>query len=615
MLKTVLPFVLLLLCCVSARPVYCQQPGNKTDTFFLVKKKGLLGSLGKSITTSDVEDKTPVKKDNPYFAYSGRIIRNIKIVRLGFEREMNDTNKYNNNFGVIVANAFHKKTTANVIGNNLFFESGDEVNPYLMSDNERLLREQPFLQDALINMQAVPGVDSMVDVTVIVKDVFSLGGGLDIASEKKVSLDLKEENLKGTGSRLTLSTLYDGDRRPRMGFGADLLKRNIKGSFINWNIGFKTFNRAFNSARNEESFFYTSFDKPFISPYMPLMGGLNLSISKTKNNYVADSLYLREYKYSYQTMDAWLGYNFGARRLLKKKLPGTIRNFIAARGIYQHFDYVPGKVLDTFDYRYTNVTGVLGSFSVFKQSFTRTSFIYGFGRNEDVPEGFRASVIVGWVNKKDSLHPEFRSRPYYAFEGQRSHFSKRGFYSNYTLRLGGYTYRGKWEDLDILFDVDHFTRRKKLGSEWFFRQFYSLSVGRQIKPTLNQPLYLRSEFGLPYFDNGDIQADLRCTVKTEAVFYNLHKFWGFRLAPFVFGAMSLVKQTNVALNKSDGYSAIGAGIRTRNESLIFGTIELKAFYFPRTVGGMSNFRLELGSNIRFRYTNILVRKPDFIVAN
>ncbi len=215
MTKTVLPLLMLLLC-MQAIPVFCQPPG--TDTFFLVKKKGLLGRLGKSISTSDTQDSMPVIKANPYVKHIGKVIRQIKIVRLGFERDINDTIRYNNNFGAIAANAFHKKTTANVIGNNLFFDAGDRLNPYLMADNEKFLRDQPYLQDALIQVDAVPDNKYMVDVLVMVKDVFSLGGSADIRSTKLMRIDVKEENLKGTGSRLLITTLYDSERKPRLWF-------------------------------------------------------------------------------------------------------------------------------------------------------------------------------------------------------------------------------------------------------------------------------------------------------------------------------------------------------------------------------------------------------------
>lgn len=613
MLKTVLLFLLLV--SLHAIPAYCQQTGE-TDTFFLVKKKGLLGRLGKSISTADTQDTVPVIKANPYFIHIGKVIRHVRIVRLGFERDINDTTRYNNNFGSIVANAFHKKTTGNIIANNLFFDAGDRLNPYLMADNEKFLRDQAYLQDALIVIDSIPGNKYMVDVNVITKDVFSIGGAGDISGTNRFRIDAKDENLRGSGSRLLFTTLYEAERRPKMGFGAEFLKRNIKGTFINWTIGFKSFNDAISSGRSEESSYYISFEKPFITPYMRWLGGLDLSVNKTKNGFATDSLYQRQFKYEYQQADGWIGYSFGGGKLKWKKQDGRTRAFAAIRGFYRHFSDAPAKTLDTFDYRLTGQQGMLASVSMFRQNFTRTNFIYGFGRNEDVPEGFDLSLIAGWVTRKDGLGTVAATRPYYAFDGQRNHFNAKGFFSSFILRLGGFRNNGGWEDVNLLGGVEHFTKRKKLRPEWYYRQFYSLFITRQLNNTLSQqPLFLNSAFGLPYFENGLINANFRATIKTEAVFYNLHKFWGFRLAPFIFTDMSLIKQTGISFNKSDLYSAFGAGVRTRNESLIFGTLELKAFYFPRIIGSMSHFSVQVGSNIRFRYSTVLVKKPDFIRAN
>ncbi|MBK7557089.1 MAG: hypothetical protein IPI54_01680 [Chitinophagaceae bacterium] len=69
------------------------------------------------------------------------------------------------------------------------------------------------------------------------------------------------------------------------------------------------------------------------------------------------------------------------------------------------------------------------------------------------------------------------------------------------------------------------------------------------------------------------------TLKTESVFI-IPKILGFRFAPFVFGDIILMKPTKQGLIKTDIFSAIGAGVRTRNENMIWGTIELKAYYFP-----------------------------------
>ena len=583
------------------------QEKEKKDTFFLAKKKGLLGKLGKSIAT-DPPGQDPVKVVNPFILHTGQVIRNIEMLRLGFERNINDTTLIRNNFGVIVANGLHKKTTVQVLKNNLFFKPGDRINPYLLADNERHLREQPYIQDARILIDTIPGNIDSVDVLVITKDIFSLGGSLNISNTKKASVQIKNENLGGSGSRISFSTLYDLDREPRLGYGTEFLKRNIGGTFIDGSVGLQTFRNAFNSGRSEETYLYTHFEKPLVTPYIPWIGALDISVNKTSNDYLQDSLYNSDYKYRYHTEDGWFGYNFGSQRLLYTNMQTRIRKFIALRGVNQKFTDIPLKNHQFYDYHYANIAAVLASFNVFKQDAYRANFIYGFGRNEDVPEGFSASVIGGWTKKEN------RSRPYYGIEALRSHFSGRGYYSTYTLRMGGYMYQNRAEDIDMLFNVDHFTRLIKLGPKWFNRNFLSAGFTRQIRPQLNEPLMVNSNFGLPYFGYPG-PSDMRSTVKVETVFFNMQKYYGFRMAPFLFADMSMLKPTNQSFTKSTVYSDIGAGVRTRNENLTFGTIELRGYYFPKTLPGMKNYRIELSTNIRFTYNSTFISKPDFIVPN
>ncbi len=598
-------------CCVQG-----QVPVQENDTFFLSKKKGLLGQLGKSISTGGDSDQEPVKKVNPYLAYTDKVIRNIHILRLGFERDINDTLKYNISFGTVMANAFHKKTRERVVRNNLLFKEGDQLQPYLLADNERHFREQPFVQDALIKVKTIDNAPDSVDVLVILKDVFSIGGSADISNPQKFRLEVKDENIGGAGTRLAFSTFYDNERKPKMGIAADLMKRNLYGSFINWNVGFKTYNYAFSSAKNEETTLYTSFEKPLVSPYIRTVGAIELAFNQTKNSYTfSDSVYAHDIKYNYDRADAWFGYNFDASTFRKNNVESRVKRLVALRTFYQHFNQLPVKVLDSFDYRYSNIKGVLASFIIFKQNFYRTNFIYGFGRNEDVPEGFNVSLVTGWINKKDSIVNKQRSRPYLGIDATMSRFNDKGFYSNYVFRFGGFYNKGKWEDLDLLAYVTHFTRKKMLNSSWYFRQFISAGFTKQIARILNEPLRLRSDFGLPYFSNGEIVGQFRGTIRSESVFYNLRKFWGFRFAPFAFGDICLMQPNNKSFQKSEWYSALGAGVRTRNENLIFGTIEMRGFYFPRTAPGMSAWKIEFNTNIRFKYNSTYIRKPDFVIAN
>lgn len=609
MLKQALPIVLLVLVfSFFSSLLIAQEVKENQDTFFLAKKKGLLGQLGKSIT-KDPDAPDAVKIVNPFIIHTGKTIRNIELLRLGFERNIFDTTVIKNNFGAIVANGLHKNTTRTVIRNNLFFKKGDKIHPYLLADNERHLRDQVYIQDARILIDTIPGTTDSVDVIVITKDIFPLGIGLDIGSPTKGKIQIANENIGGSGSRLSLSTLYDNDRNPKFGFDAGFLKRNIMGSFIDWSVGIESYRNAFNSGRSEESYIYTHFEKPLVTPYIPWIGAADFSLNKTNNNYISDSLYNSDYKYSYRNVDVWFGYNFGSLRLLYKNMQTRVRKFIAIRSFYQQFTDIPDKNHQIYDYRYANITGLLTSLSILKQEIYRANFIYGFGRNEDVPEGFSAAVIGGWTRIQD------RNRPYFGIDALKSHFNKKGFYSTYTFRVGGYLYNKRLEDIDILFNVDHFTRLKKLGGKWLNRNFFTAGFTKQLNPVLNQPINLNSIFGLPYFWGNPGPADLRGTIKAETVFFNMQKFWGFRMAPFLFADMSMLTPINQPFKKSDLYSSIGAGVRTRNENLTFGTIELRGYYFPRTLPGMKNFKVEIGTNIRFKYNSTFIRKPDFVIPN
>jgi len=87
------------------------------------------------------------------------------------------------------------------------------------------------------------------------------------------------------------------------------------------------------------------------------------------------------------------------------------------------------------------------------------------------------------------------------------------------------------------------------------------------------------------------------------------------MAPFLFGDMSMLTPQGHPYTKSTLYSAIGGGVRTRNENLGFGTIELRGYYFPRTTPGMQHYRIEIGSNIQIRYNGAFFIKPDFVIPN
>jgi hypothetical protein len=63
------------------------------------------------------------------------------------------------------------------------------------------------------------------------------------------------------------------------------------------------------------------------------------------------------------------------------------------------------------------------------------------------------------------------------------------------------------------------------------------------------------------------------------------------------------------------YWGLSAGLRTRNENLIFGTIELKATYIPKDEYGESKFVFGFKQNLRVKNTGLFATEPTLIRYN
>lgn len=594
--------------------VYGQEK-TVSDTFFLAKKKGILGKIGKSISVSGeipiTADSGVLKNEESFAIYKGKTIKHIFIQKPGFNGTVNDTSKLIKNFFNDLGNRLHPNTSDKIIKKNLFFKEKDTLYPALVADNERFLRDISYLQDAKILVRQNDEYPDQVDVIVVCKDVFPVGGSADLGSAKTLNFEINDDNLVGTGDRIALANLIDLDRNPKYGLSAQYLKRNIKGSFIDLSAVYSNINPAFNSGRRDETVIYIRADLPLVSPYRKWTGSYETALRFTNNRYLNDSVFESDFKYRYRVLDAWLGYNIGAKKQLSNvEINKRLKHLLSIRGIYRRYETIPKYYQTNYSSDYSDLATVLGSLTVFEQNYYHTNYIYGFGRNEDVPEGFSMSLIGGWTNRNDI------SRPYIGFDYQRNYFTRKKNYLNYVLRFGGYYGDQRLEDLSLLTAIETFTRLRKIGnSKWLVRHFLSGSLTEQLNTRLNDPLRLSSIYGIPDFNNLNSKISFRATANCESVFYNTWKFVGFNFAPFGFTNLSYLKESGQALIKGDLYSALGIGVRTRNENLVFGTMELRASYYPRTINNMPVWNIVFNTALQYKYNSSLVKRPDFVTVN
>lgn len=539
------------------------------------------------------------KSEVPFMPYEGKIIRQIYIQRYGFETSFLDTSNRINFIGTKILNVLHTDTREQVIRNNLFIHENTVLNPYKIADNERFLRTIEFIQDARMVIWPVEGSDS-VDVVVITKDLFSLTGSLDAVSVNTVRAGIAEANLMGLGQRVDVNGIWKSDRNPPVGYDLRYSVQNIAGSFIRGSIGHSTYSSGISE---EEQATYVQLVRPLVSPYSRVAGGLDIRLARSVNVYQkADSLFRT---YQYNSYDGWIAYSLHKKQEWKRASAekDRISYFISFR--YRHQDFIKAPEHPAFynNPAYRRNRTALVSFTFFKQDFYKMNYLYGFGTTEDVPYGYSVSFTGGWHKL------EHADRPYLGISASRFLVTPQSGFLQLLLRTGGYIQDGSLTDAGLLLGADWYSKMLFPGRS-AMREHIRVSFARLGNRVAATPLRLNNVFGVEALQTDSIYGQNRISFYAETILYTRFKLLGVRFAPFGYVAASLLTPESGGFVKSDLYSGLGGGVRIRNENLIFGTIELRGGFLPRTAWGVRSYDFSIRSNIRFRYRNEFISAPD-----
>lgn len=597
-------FVLFLLWCfLSAFSAHAQEngEGKKDTTKNLLQDSKIAQEIVESITRTPPADTLfTLKSEDIFKPYEGRIIRKITIEQIGFEKSFYNGTKKVRRAIVNVGNALHEDTKARVIRDNLFVRENRPLNPYKVADNERYLRDLEFILDASIRVKPVKGTDS-VDLIVTTRDVFSLGGNVVPRSPTEYKFKIYDANFLGWGQRLQFNGLIDNDRFPVFGSEFIYSKNSIAGTLANLSMGFTTLNTGSSYGDEYESAYFLRVDRPLVSPYTRIAGGLELSHNWSDNPAgKTDSLFLQ---YKYNVYDVWAGYNIGVNNRFKNRG----RHFVGLRWFHQDFIQRPAQEAVADNPNYHDNYFLLSQITFFRQNFYKTRYIYGFGRTEDVPYGTSAYISAGW-SKLLTLE-----RPYIDGGISKKVVNKTGDFYEADMRGATFWRDGRPEDITGLFSLSWFSSLKTWRN-YKIRQFIKVSYTALVNRDTSPLLHINNEFGVRGFRTDSLRGDSRLGLTTETVVFTRWKLLGFHFAPIVFADMAFLSNQHVIFYDKP-YWGVGAGIRTRNENLIFGTVELKCTLYPRTREDLSHFKVSLASNLRVKYSGSFVRPPTFIRPN
>lgn len=571
-------------------------PAQKIDS---LKKKVSQEVIDRFTRDTDTT-KNNVKSEEAFMKYSGKIIRKIIIRQVGFERTMSDTLHRFKNTVTRVANALHADTREKIIREHLFIRENKPLNPYLVADNERYLRDRDFILDSKIMVRPVRGKPDMVDLIVMTRDVFSLGITASANDFDEAVVGIYDANLLGMGQRLQTDVAFEVGREPFAGFDVVYRKSSIAGSLINGTIGYTQINNGLSVGEENEYAYYLRLDRPLVSPYSRMAGGLELSRNWSRNVYNFPDSIFRSYRYSIQ--DFWSGYNFGVNNLTKNRN----RYFAAARFSRQQYSRQPSQPEEQLRPRYSNQKFVLGEISFYRQNFYKTRYVYGFGRTEDVPYGLNISLTTGWMQ-------EFGLKRWYTGATVvQGHVRKGGDFYEAEAGYGSFYDNGKSQDIFVYGNILYYTKLFSLDG-MRARQLVRLGFAKAIDNRVRELLTLNDE--LQGFKPDSLFGYQRISLRGELTLFTRWKLAGFRFAPFMSLENALLKLDNLSTGAGEFYWGTTGGIRVRNENLIFGTIEFRTFYFPKPPLGVDPVSFRLTTNVRLKYSGSFVKPPSFVRYN
>ncbi|MEH0155674.1 hypothetical protein V6R21_16115 [Limibacter armeniacum] len=530
-----------------------------------------------------------VKSESFFSAYEGKVIRSISFYKVPIlEGSVFDTTIVASSGIAKLANNIHVNTLDHILKNNLFIKSGEKLDAYRVSDNERVIRNLNYIEDAKIWVIKTGSKDS-VDLVVATKDKFSIGFSASASGWQDYSVRVYDRNVVGTGRDLSYEFSYDEGEDPPFGHQVRLFANNIAGTFTDGLVNY------INSANEDR--LTLSLKKEYLTPQTKYAGEIIYEDIKTfRTELDADTL--KEQVFSEKVYDVWVGRSFNFGEVSRR----TSIN-LGIRYRYDNFMDRPFVASDSNNY-YHDRKLYLGNVFFNNIVFFKTSKLLGFGRTEDISAGVRYGFTLGYEKS------EFEDRPYVGFSLLGAKYSPRLGYFSFSFDAGGF-FKPSWRDGAIRFNSTIFTNLKDIKRtqlRHIFKLNYLLGFNRSGRDDLIRLDDLLRGFNSNGFEGGPN----RLATSWEGVIFMPWNWIGFKFAFFTYADFGFVDQDKVFFTLDNLRAAFGMGVRLRNESLVFNTFSLTLGWIPIVDDGNSHFHIDVSGSDPVLFDQIRDARPNIV---
>ncbi|WP_162053778.1 BamA/TamA family outer membrane protein [Pontibacter pamirensis] len=533
------------------------------------ERKTIMGKLLKAVLVFDRGgeevyglDAELIEKE--YEKHTYKIVRRIDFMGMKpFGYSVHDTTKVPKNFFEKAGNSLHMRTGRGLIRNKLLFEKDAPLEPLALVESERLLRQTRYILDARIIVNEETTTEDSVDVFVITRDIFSLGGsGSFDPSSGRGRITLRELNFLGQGHQVEGSYRFNLNNRPRPWEAAGYYTiENIGRTYISADLAYvdKNYHKE-KSVLLRRDFFSTN------TKYAGALGvnwmEQRIMLAPTSDDTIAHFATL-----GYNRQDAWLGRSFRFKSYNLGYEPRS-RLILGLRFTRTDFTIKPSE-------SFQDNTLVMGSLGYSIRKYYKDRYLFGFGRTEDIPTGTLLSLTTGY--EKGDL----RDRKYFGASVSMAKYQTDFGYLYGKASYGSFVRDSQWEQGVLQLETLYFTKLSEWGN-WKLRQFFWGRGTWGINRNPEELLSINDESGLRGFRSTLLRGSRRVALNYEANLYTPFSLFGFKLATVVFADFAWLSSRHESSPfKGVPYRGYGVGLRFRNEYLSFSTIQFSVSYYPQ----------------------------------
>lgn len=535
------------------------------------------------------------RSETAFVQYQGKTIRNISIrVLEPFGPTLYDTTNVVTSWVEVTANKLHNNSRKGHLRKLLRIHEGDKLDAYNLADNERLIRQLPYIKDAYFRVIPVVNSNKTVDLQLWVKDQFSWGLDLDIGSLSSTKIEIYNRNLYGLGHELSNSFHFDSKEDQKYGYTGQYKVKNIRRSFIDASF---TYENTY-----EKAVIQFDLDRRFETYNTKYAGGFTLSQTMRSAKIEKDDPIRNEIPLDFNYGNIWFGksYKVKSNNLFARKR-FYISTRISCRKFYERPEVGPD--LNQF---FHNNTSYLASFTLTKTQFYKSNLIYNFGRTEDIPYGFLTQLTLGYEDR------EFSYRKYIGLDFQKaSYINKSQSYFFNHIAIGSYLNSSRFEQGVLLAQSKFFSRIRNYGPVRF-RNFGELSYTLGFRRFPEEFISLVSDKGIRGFSSKDVIGTQKISLNLETVAFTPYMLGGFRFAFYSFADLGLIGSNKNNIFNESFYYGFGFGVRLHNENLVFKTIQLRLAFYPNAPSDFKNVEYRLSGEERPRFNDFKVGQPEII---